>query len=352
MTSGGGSFDLELGSELEAAMAEHRAEVDAVALGPWPPGFDDTIAALERSGGRLHFAEQLLGYLTSAASTPELRDLEAAMLPLLAAHWDAVALDPSVFARIADLAARRDELGLGAEQPAALERYHRDAVRAGATLGAADQARLRAINERLATLTATFRSNLLADTAALAVRVEAAGELDRLPASLVAAAAQDDGTYLLRLELPAAQPALEHLHDRDLRERLYEAAVARGRRGGPHDHRDVVCDLAALRAERSGLLGFGSQAEYALGEQTAGSVGAVMEMLTAVADAATTAARAEAERHTAALHADGHDGPLQPWDWPYYAARERRAKHASDEARLREYFVLDRVVEDGMFALA
>ena len=273
------------------------------------------------------------------------------MEPRLAAHADAVGMDQRVFARIADLVARRGDLGLDAEQDAALERYHRDLVRAGATLGEDDRARLRAINERLSALTAAFRDNVQDETAALAVRVETAAELDGLPAPLVEAAAVDGG-YVLRLALPSAQPVLEHLHDRGLRERLYRAAIARGRRGGPNDNRAVVCEMAALRAERAGLLGFGSHAEYAVAEQTAGSVAAVMEMLTAVGTAASTAARAEAERHTAALHADGHAGPLEPWDWPYYAARERRARHAVDDARLQEFFVLDRVMDDGLFALA
>src|SRR4051812_30492201 len=333
-------------------MAEHRAEVDAIADGPWPPTFEDTIAALERAGARLHLAENLLGYLGSAQSTPDVLALEGEMLPRLAAHHDAVALDRRVFARIADLAARRDELSLDEEQAAVLERYHRDLVRAGATLDDDAAARLREINERLSVLTATFRTNVIAETDALGVRVETAAELDGLPAPLVDAAEQGDGGYVLRLALPSAQPALEHLHDRALRRRLYEAAVARGRRGGPHDNRGVVSEMVTLRAERAGLLGFGSHAEYALAEQTAESVAVVTDMLAAVGNAAATAAHAEAERHTAALHADGHDGPLEPWDWPYYAARERRARHGVDDARLQEFFELDRVVHDGLFPLA
>jgi peptidyl-dipeptidase Dcp len=137
-----------------------------------------------------------------------------------------------------------------------------------------------------------------------------------------------------------------------LRERLWRASVARGRRGGDHDNRATVAEIAALRAERAGLLGYGSHAEYAIAAQTAGSVGAVLDLLTAVGAAASAAARVEAERHAAALHADGHSGPLEPWDWPYYAARERRARHAVDDARLQEFFVLDRVIEDGLFAVA
>jgi peptidyl-dipeptidase Dcp len=347
-------FDVDLGPELEAGMAEHRAEIEAIAAGPWPPTFTDTIEALERAGGRLDLAERLLTDTSFSRSTPAVRALEAEMLPRLAAHRDAVGLEPRVFARITDLVARLDELGLDAEQACVLDRYHRDLVRAGATLDPAGQARLRAINERLSALTAQFRRNLGAETAALAVRVETAAELDGLPQPMVdaaARAAEGDG-FVLKLSLPAAQPALEHLHDRALRERLWRASVARGRRGGEHDNRATVAEIAALRAERADLLGFGSHAEYMIAEQTAGSVGAVVELLTAVGAAASTAARAEAERHTAALHADGHHGPLEPWDWPYYAGRARRARHASDEGRLQQFFVLERVIGDGLFGVA
>src|SRR4051812_28694463 len=117
------AFDVPLGPELEAAMAEHRAEVDAIAAGPWPPAFEDTIAALERAGQRLHLAEQLLSDASGTRSTPELRALEAELLPRLAAHHDAIRLDSRVFARVAELVARRDALGLDAEQAAVLERY-------------------------------------------------------------------------------------------------------------------------------------------------------------------------------------------------------------------------------------
>jgi peptidyl-dipeptidase Dcp len=347
-------FDIDLEAELEAGIAEHRAEIESIAAAPWPPTFADTIEALERAGQRLHLAERLFVDASGSRSTPALRELEAEMLPRLAAHRDAIGLDARIFVRIADLADRRDELGLDGEQACVLDRYHRDLVRAGATLGPAEQARLREINARLSALTAQFRANLHEETAALAVGVKTAAELDGLPSPMIdaaAGAAGGDG-FVLRLALPTAQPALEHLHDRALRERLWRASAARGRRGGQHDNRATVAEIAALRAERAGLLGFGSHAEYAIAAQTAGSVGVVLDLLTAVGAAASTAARAEAERHTAALHADGHTGPLEPWDWPYYAARERRARHAVDEARLQEFFVLDRVIEDGLFAVA
>jgi peptidyl-dipeptidase Dcp len=182
-----------------------------------------------------------------------------------------------------------------------------------------------------------------------------AADLDGLPEAMADAArraAGDDGGFRLALALPSVQPALENLHDRAVREQLWRASIARGRRGGPDDNRPVVAEIAALRAERAGLLGFGSHAEYAIADQTAGSLAAVDDLLGEVGAAAADAARADGERHAAALRADGHGGPLEPWDWPYYAARERLERHALDETRLREHFVLDRVLRDGAFGLA
>ena len=355
-------FDVDLEPELVAAMAEHREEVEAIATGPWPPTFADTIAALERAGERLYLAERLLDDASLARSTAAIRALDAKIRPRLAAHRDAVELDPRLFARIGDLVARREELGLGEEERCVLQRCHRDLVRAGATLGGGDQVRLRAINERVAMLTVEFRRRLHEETRALAVHVGDADELDGLSPAMVAAAgraarehAEQGSTehgFRLTLALPSAQPAHEYLHDRALRERLWHASVARGRRGGDNDNRAVVAEIAALRAERAGLLGFATHAEYAIADETAGSVAAVHRLLEEVSSAAVTFARAEAARHEAALRADGHEGPVAPWDWPYYAARERREQHAIDEVRLREHFQLDRVLGDGAFDIA
>lgn len=348
------NFDVDIAAELEAGMAEHRAEVEAIAAGPWPPTFADTIEALEAAGGRLHLAVRLFEDRMFAWSTPEVRKSEVEMLPGLSAHRDAVGLDPRIFARIADLVARRGELDLDAEQACVLDRYHRDLIRAGATLDEAGQSRLREINAQTSILASQYRSNLREETAAQAVRVMTADKLRGLPAPMVAAAAEAAGGdgYQLNLTFHGAQPVLEHLHDRTVREDVWRASMSRGRRGGEHDNRPVITEIAALRAERAGLLGYGSQAEYMVAAQTAGSVAAVIEVLTAVARAAAAAARIEAERHTAALKADGHDGPLQPWDWPYYAAREQHARYAVDAERLQEFFELDGVITDGLFGVA
>ena len=145
-------------------MAEHRAEVAAITARPGPPTFDDTVVALERSGATLRRVSAVFFVLVGSLSTPAIRETEARVAPLLAAHADAISLDPALFGRLDALHAVRHELGLDAESLRLLERRHRDAVRAGARLGPAAQERLRALNAELSTLSTEFGTRLLADT--------------------------------------------------------------------------------------------------------------------------------------------------------------------------------------------
>jgi peptidyl-dipeptidase Dcp len=353
---------------LAAGMAEQREEVEAIVAAPWPPAFADTVEALERSGRLLDRATRVFFHLAGGHSTPALRALEQEMMPRLAAHRDAIALDPRLYARIADLVARRQELGLEGEEARVLDRHHRDLVRSGAELDAAGQARLRELNERLSTLTTAFRARLLEDTEASAVHVTDRAALDGLPEPMIAAARQaaaDAGLegYRIALVLPTRQPALEFLHDRALRERIHRASVNRGRersgdegeaRGsyGERDTRALATEIAALRAERAGLLGFASHAAYVVDDATAPSVEAVMAMLESLAAPAAATARAEADELAALLHADGADGPLAPWDWAYYAARLKQERFGVDPQALEPYFALDGVLLDGVFRAA
>jgi peptidyl-dipeptidase Dcp len=343
---------------IEQGMAEHLAEIEAIGADPAPPSFANTLEALERSGRLLDRVLSVFYNLVSSDSTDSLLAIEGQVSPRLAAHEDAIHLDAALFARIDELHRIRAGLGLEPEQLRLLERRHTDFVRAGAGLAEPDQQRLRSLNERLSTLTSTFSTRLLAETRDLAVHVEDRAELDGLADDAVAAAAQAARTrglasgYLLTLVLPTAQPALASLTHRGLRQRLHEASVSRGLRGNEHDTREVITEIAALRAERAALLGFADHASYVVADRTAGTVDAVVSMLGALVGPAVENARAEAVELEAALHADGHEGPLQAWDWAFYAERVKAARFEVDEARLRPYFELHRVLHDGVFRAA
>jgi peptidyl-dipeptidase Dcp len=336
----------------DVAMAEQRAEVDAITAQPGAPTFADTVVALERSGLTLRRVSAVFAVLVGSLSTPGIREIEARIAPRLAAHADAITLDTRLFARLDALHAVRDDLGLDPESLRLLERRHRDAVRAGALLGPVEQERLRALNAELSTLSAEFGSRLLADTNDAALVVDDPAQLDGLSPDAISAAARaaeargHPGRWLLPLVLPTGQPALASLTDRVTRRRLHEASISRGSRGNAHDTRDLVRRITALRAERAGLLGHPHHASWVIEVGTAGTVDAVETMLAALVPPAVRNTEAEvAELERVAGH------PIEPWDRAFYAERVRRAC-AVDTSALRPYLVLERVLRDGVFAAA
>jgi peptidyl-dipeptidase Dcp len=341
----------------EAGMAEQRAEVEAIATDPGPPTVENTLEALERSGRLLGRVASVFFNLAASASTPGLREIEAAVVPRLSAHQDAVLLDARLFTRVAALAEAAGDPATDAEVRRLAQRYRTDFVRAGAGLGGAEQERLRALNAELSALTTSFTSTLLAETAELAVHVQHREQLEGLSDEAVSSARERararglDG-YLLALAQPSVQPALARLRDRSVRARLYRASVSRGSRGGEHDTRAIITRIAALRAERAGLLGYPHHAAYVIEDQTAGTLEAVVSMLGALVGPAVDNARAEAAELERALEADGEAGPLQPWDWAYYAEAVKRRRYAVDAEQVAPYLELGSVVSEGVFHAA
>ena len=341
----------------DAGVAEHRAEIAAITAAPEPPTFANTVEAFERSGRLLDRTMRVFYEMANSMATPQMQELEGELMPEWSAHNDAILLDAGLFARLDAVHATRLETGLAEEQVRLVERHHTDFVRAGAALPVEQQARLRELNDEISKATTKFGSTLLAEANSMAVHVTDVAELDGLSDDAVEAAAlaaKERGLegHVLTLLSPTIQPALATLRNRDLRRRLHEAATTRGLRGGEHDTRGLITRIARLRAERAGLLGHPDHAAYVVEDQTAGSTDAVASMLDAMAAPAMANLAAEREAIEAAMLADGVDGPVQPWDWTYYAARVKAAAYDVDTAALRPYFSLDRVLHDGVFFAA
>ncbi len=341
----------------ETAMAMHLAQVRFIADRPEPPTFENTVLHLERAGIALDRVSNTFFNLTGTLSTEALRDVEARVVPALAAHHDRILLDPALFARIDALhRAESDVPTLTGEDAQLLRRYHLDFTLAGAGLDEPDRARLAQLNGQVATLTTRFGQNLLAATEAAAVVVGDVAELDGLSADAIAAAATAAadrglaGRYVITLVLPTGQPLLKVLRNRDVRRRLFETSLHRAE-GGEHDNRPLVARIARLRAERARLLGFATHADAVVADQTVGSTAALDAFLARLVEPAVANARAEADLLAAAAAADGID-VLEAWDWAYYSERVRDERYQVDVAALRPYFELERVLRDGVFAAA
>ena len=342
----------------ERGMADQIAEIEAIAGASEPPTFDNTIVALERSGRLLDRVASTFFSLASADTNDAINEIRSEMAPRLAAHTDRILLDAGLFARVEALHDRRDELGLDAESRRLVEEYYVDFVRAGARLSDAEKERMQAVNARLAALSSRFTQNVLDEVNASAVVVETRGELaglpdDQIAAAVEAAAARDlEGRYVIPLLNTSGQPALESLADRDLRERIMRTSLARGSQGGEYDNREVITEIARLRAERAVLLGYPNHAAYVLERQTARTVDAVNERLAGLAPPAVANAEREAADLQAMAAAEGADIELAAWDWSYYTEKVRAERYAFDASQLRPYFELDNVLENGVFFAA
>lgn len=333
----------------ERGMAEQLAEVATIVAGPRPASFADTIEALERSGRLLDRVSRVFHNLDASDTNPVLEQIARDYAPRLAQHQTRIALDPGLFARIADLHIRRDALGLAPDQLRLLERYHLRLVRAGALLDPEQKVRMAAINQRLASLHTLFGQNVLHDERDWRLVLDTA-DLDGLPGFARAAAAQAaeeremPGKYVITLARSSIEPFLTFSSSRDLRRTAHQAWTARGTHPGEADNTPIICEIMALRAEQARLLGYDTFAAYRLDDSMAKTDDAVEHLLLEVWGPAKKKAGAEREALEALARADGLNEPIEPWDWRYYAEQVRRARYDIDEAEVKPYFVLDNMV--------
>jgi peptidyl-dipeptidase Dcp len=334
----------------DRALADHRAEIDAIAENPAPANFENTIASLERSGRALERVASVFFVLAGADTSDEIEAIERDISPLLARHNNALYLNRALYSRIADLYDRRDALSLDAEQARVLERYHTRFVRSGAALERPAQDRLAAINERLASLGTQFGQNVLADEKSFTMVLEE-GDLAGLPefARAAARAAADErghpGKFAITLARSSIETFLQFASRRDLREKAFQAWIARGENGGTTDNRALIGEMVALRAERAKLLGFANFADYRLDDQMAKTPQAARRLLDEVWGRALTKATVERDALQAMIAEEGGNYALAPHDWRYYTEKLRKARYDLDEDEIKPYFQLDKMIE-------
>jgi peptidyl-dipeptidase Dcp len=350
--------DADFQPGLEEGMKQQLVEIEAIANSSLPQTFENTIVAMERSGAMLTRASKVFFALTGSNTNETLQKVEAEEAPKIAAHRDAIYLNPKLFARVKEIYDQREKLGLDPQSKFLVERYYRDFVRAGALLSEEDKNTLRALNKEESTLSTKFRENTLAETDAGALVITKKADLAGLSAEDIAAAAERakerkmSGKWVLPLQNTTQQPPLTWLKSRAVRTRLLDASVKRGNHGGAHDNKAVVTRLAQLRAQKAKLLGYPSYAAYSLDDQMAKSPEKALDLLTGLVPASTAKARAEAAKMQKIIDKNKGGFKVGPQDWQYYAEKVRKAEYDLDQAKVRPYFELDRVLRDGVFYAA
>ncbi len=335
----------------DAALAAHKAEIAAIVANSASPDFNNTIAAMELAGEALKRVGGVFHNLTGTMSDEALRTIEREISPLLARHWSEIYLNPALFARVDAVFAGRENAGYNSEQMRLVERRHKGFVRQGARLGEAQRQRLGAITEELATLGVRFSQNVLKDEADYVMVLEAQEDLAGLPPDFRASAAAlatergHEGKWAVSLSRGNVEAFLTHSTRRDLRETLFRQWAMRGEGGGESDNGAVMARTLALRAERARLLGYKTYADFKLDDTMAENADAVRALLDQVWKAGRKRAGAETGRLQAIIEAEGGNFQLAPHDWRHYAEKLRRAEYSIDDAELRAYFPLDRMIE-------
>lgn len=342
--------DEDFAPAFEVALARHAAEIDAVAGHPEAADFSNTIVALEVAGDDLSRVSALFWNRAGAHSNDVIQALEREIAPKMSRHYSKISMNEALFARIDALWQGRESLGLSLEETRVLERHWKGFVRSGARLPKPEQERLAAINERLATLSATFGQNVLADEKSWSLLLAEGDDLDGLPPFLkdaMAAAARErgaDGQFAVTLSRSIIEPFLTFSTRRDLREQAFKAWVARGLSGGETDNRAIMGETLSLRHELANLLGYATFADFKLDDTMAKTPGNVDALLKGVWAKAVEKAGDE-ERALAELVAEeGRNHDVMPWDWRHYAEKLRARKYNFSEAELKPYLQLERII--------
>lgn len=350
--------DADYQPAIEAGMAEQRAEIDRIADSTAAPTFDNTIAAMERSGRLLERAT-LAFYTVAGANTDDaIQAAETALAPKFAAHNDAISLNAKLFARVKALYDKREALNLTPEQVQVLTLTYENMVRAGALLSPADKLVLSGYNRDLSTLETAFQQKLLAAAKDGALVVDDKSKLAGLSDAEIVAAADAakarglTGKWVLVLQNTTEQPLLASLTDRATREALFNASWTRAVKGDKNDLRDTISTIAQLRAKKAKLLGFPTWADYVLADQMARTPKTALSFMQQMGNPLAIEQHREAAELQAQIKADGGDFALKPWDWQFYAEKLRKARYDLNQDNLKPYFELHKVLEEGVFRAA
>lgn len=342
---------------LREGIKQQRAELDRIINNPDTPGFQNTIAALEKSGKLLTKVSRVFFNLTSANTNDELQKVAEIITPELTKLNNDIYLNEKLYLRIKSIYDEREKLNLNKEELRLLENYYKDFTRAGIGLDEEKKKRLREINEQLSSLQLKFGDNLRKETNALALVIEREEDLIGLPDAVIKAASELaeanglKGKWAFNLQRPSWTPFLQYSQKRELREKLYKAYINRGNNNNEYDNKEIIKKIVNLRIEKAKLLGYETYAHFKLEKNMAKTPENVIKFLNELWIPSINQAKAEADEMQKLIDQEGGNFKLAAWDWWYYSEKVKKAKYALDEEMIRPYFKMENV-RKGAFDVA
>jgi peptidyl-dipeptidase Dcp len=342
---------------LEASMDERLKEIEAIAESTSSPTFENTIAALERSGRTMERVQTIYGIWSGNMSTPDFQAVQREMAPKLAALNDKIVQNGKLFTRIESIYNIRENSGLSPEQQRLVWLYYTNFVRSGAKLDEKEKKRLSEINQKLAGLFTKFSQNVLADETEEMLVLDHENDLAGLPLPVKNAAAEQanekkiPGKWVIANTRSSVDPFLTYSGKRALREKAWKMFINRGDNGDEHDNNEIITEILKLRAERATLLGYKTHAHWRLENTMAKTPEKALQLLEAVWKPATARVHEEVADMQAFADKERAGITIAPWDYRYYAEKVRKARYDLDQNEVKPYLQLDKL-RDGMFWVA
>ncbi|MBK6398175.1 MAG: M3 family metallopeptidase [Bacteroidetes bacterium] len=342
---------------LEMAMNEKLAEIEKIANNPEPATFENTIAALERSGQMYDRVITMFGIWSTSMNDEDFQKVDTEMAPKLSEFDDKIVQNEKLFKRIEQVYNTRETGNLTPEQQRLVWSDYTYFVSAGAKLSGDAKQKMSKINQDLASLFTKFGQNLLADESNGMVEIKSEADLAGLSSSMkngYANAAKDrklDGSWVISNTRSSVEPFLTYSENRALREKVWQMFVNRGDNGDDHDSNKIITQILNLRKERAKLLGFKNHAEWRLQNSMAKTPQKAMELMESVWPAAIARVKEEVADMQAMADKEGAKIKIEPWDYRFYAEKVRKEKYDLDQNEVKEYLQLEKLRE-GMFWVA
>lgn len=337
-----------------AAIETAQKEIDDIAQNPETATFANTIVALDRSGELLGRAAGLFFNLIECDATPEMQEMANTIQPLITDFYNNIYLNDKLFKRVQTV--YKNELSTLNDVDRMLLQRTYDAFESnGATLPDEQKARFRELSVELSNLTLQFGQNALAATNSWYLFVTDKRRLKGVPDTDLEIAAQkarekEGKGYVFDLSFPSRRALLTYADDRGLRKEMYAHACCIAY-GGPNDNCGVIRRILACRQEIAHLLGYENYAQYVLHNRMAQNAEEVYKLLDELAQYSVPAARREIESLNEYARTLGFSDTIQPWDYAYYAEKQKNALFNLSAEKLKPYFKLENVIE-GIFVLA
>lgn len=338
-------------------LEEQKKDIEAILTNIETPTFENTVKALDQSGELLRKVRGTFGPLSSSNATDETRALQKELSPIFSAHSDDIYLNADLFVKVKAVYDNKENLTLTPEEKTVLQNLYDRFVDSGALLNDEQKAELRKLNTELSMLQLQFEQNLTHETNKTFVTVDNVEELDGLPQANIDAAAKmaeangQPGKYMFNMQRPSCNPVLQYCHNRELREKIYNAYYNRGNANNEFDNKEIARKLVALRLQKAKLMGYNNYAEMALKDRMAKTPEAVYNLLDQIWEPAVKKAKEELNDIRTEIKKEGKNFEPAGWDYMYYLDKAKKAKFNIDESVVSEYLEINNVMQ-GIFHVA